>query len=64
MIEEIDHIGVAVRDLEEALATYEGILGLEVVYPLYFTFKAIVNHKTQYARDTDIHQIANRKQRK
>ena len=31
MIKEIDHIGIAVKDLEEGLSTYAGMLGLESV---------------------------------
>ena len=30
MIEGLDHIGIAVKNLDEALELYEGILGLEV----------------------------------
>lgn len=30
MIEKVDHIGIAVRDLKEAVAIYESILGLEL----------------------------------
>ncbi len=30
MIEKVDHIGVAVRDLKEAVAIYESVLGLEL----------------------------------
>lgn len=31
MIKKIDHIGIAVKDLAEALKLYEGMLGLKVV---------------------------------
>ncbi len=45
MIEKVDHIGIAVPDLEEALAVYRDVLGLE-----FKGFETVEEQKVRVAK--------------